>query len=369
MKNISIYHLFALFLLEVWTINSGYSLEISKVSVSDSAKGKLIRLAIKGNTNFIPDYEIKNKKLNLKFPKMVNGNIKELNRFFDIRKNNASTVFISKGNVTDVSAIEFNFSNNAIEFLLPISPIVTVEKKQVVTVNEQKPIVKFEKENLDEEYLSYLVGENKAKESFDQDKNGKRQENKGKNQLESKVLNADKVKERLGVATVDNKVTKSVFAGKDTGSFSYLLLKFSGILGIVILLFLVCIKFFKVVVQKKGKMNFFKNPNIIQVIEQNHIGPKKSIMLLKVHDQLILVSNTDSGVHFISEVSDPEQALNIAIKNADNQNFDHKVENNIVSEQNLESKIKLKDLNNLEKSSNTTAQKLKDRVSKIRSYV
>jgi hypothetical protein len=55
------------------------------------------------------------------------------------------------------------------------------------------------------------------------------------------------------------------------------------------------------------------------------------------------------------------------MKKIDHQNFDNQV--NTQEKSNVEDKVVLKNQKNLMKSKNTNAQKLKDRVSKIKSYV
>ena len=80
--------------------------------------------------------------------------------------------------------------------------------------------------------------------------------------------------------------------------------KFVASLGLILLLIYGVVLLMKKGFIKKGKLGFLSNADTISVISQNYIAPKKSLMLIRAHNQVFLVSNTETGIHPISEIKD-----------------------------------------------------------------
>ena len=93
---------------------------------------------------------------------------------------------------------------------------------------------------------------------------------------------------------------------------------------------------------KRGKLGFLNNADQISVLNQTYIAPKKSLMLIKAHNQVFLVSNTDHGIHPISEIKDAAGLLKDGEKTISGHNFDTKL-SDADEDKSIETKVKLKD--------------------------
>ncbi len=118
--------------------------------------------------------------------------------------------------------------------------------------------------------------------------------------------------------------------------------KFVAFLGFVLLLFYGLVVLFKKGVFKRTKLGFLNNTNQIEVLSQTHISPKKSLMMVKVHKQIFLLSNTENGMQFLSEIKDPMGVVKDGERIISGDNFDTSlVEKN--NDESIESKIVLKE--------------------------
>lgn len=139
--------------------------------------------------------------------------------------------------------------------------------------------------------------------------------------------------------------------------------KFAAFLGVVLLLFYVVINIMKKGFIKKGKLGFLGNTDKIMVLNQHYIAPKKSLMLIKAHNQVFLVSNTDNGIHPISEIRDVAGLIKDEEKTLAGHNFDTKLDFAEINPEN-DAKIKMKEdisESNKESSLSSYAQ-VKDRI-------
>lgn len=98
--------------------------------------------------------------------------------------------------------------------------------------------------------------------------------------------------------------------------------KFTGFLMLVIGLFFGLVNAFKKGVLRKGKLGFLNNTDVMSVLNTTYIAPKKSIMLVKVHRQVFLLSNDERGVNFLSEVRDITGLLKNGEEQVSGSNFD-----------------------------------------------
>ena len=100
----------------------------------------------------------------------------------------------------------------------------------------------------------------------------------------SKDIMKDKVSMSMAAAKTPSK--KDNFSLMEYGG------KFVAFLGLVLLLFYGLVTLMKKGFIKKGKLGFLNNAEQVSVLNQTFIGPKKSLMLVKAHNQVFLVSNT-----------------------------------------------------------------------------
>jgi len=162
---------------------------------------------------------------------------------------------------------------------------------------------------------------------------------------------------RTSLSAVGDKLKQS------TSSFSFLNYagKFVAFLGLVLLLFYGVITLFKKGVMKRGKLGFLNNTNQVQVLSTTHIAPKKNLMLIKAHRQVFLVSNTDAGIHLISEVNDVTGLIKDGEKSVAGNNFDDKLDE--ANSGDVEGKVKIKeDINVSSNSALASYMKTNDKV-------
>ena len=78
----------------------------------------------------------------------------------------------------------------------------------------------------------------------------------------------------------------------------------------------------KKVMLGKNKLGFLNNSKIVEILNTTYIAPKRQLLLVKVHDQVMLLANSESGLSFISEVKDLSNLLKNAEAEVTGSNFD-----------------------------------------------
>ena len=73
---------------------------------------------------------------------------------------------------------------------------------------------------------------------------------------------------------------------------------------------------------KKGRLGFLNSTKIVEVLSSTHVGPKKTLLLIRAHEQVFLVSSSDQGMSLISEVTDVNGLLKEGEKQVAGNNFD-----------------------------------------------
>lgn len=155
----------------------------------------------------------------------------------------------------------------------------------------------------DERYLESLLAD--SKESAPE-----------KNILKKNTVVKDEVKVSASAPERNILGTKSDFS-----LWTYIL-KFLAFLAVVLVFFYGVIFLMRKGVMKKGKLGFFNSSNIVEVLSTTHVGPKKSLLLVKAHKQVFLVSSTDKGMEFLSEITDVTGLIKNEEKEALGTNFD-----------------------------------------------
>lgn len=61
---------------------------------------------------------------------------------------------------------------------------------------------------------------------------------------------------------------------------------------------------------------------MIQVLSTTYVAPKRSLMIVKAHRQIFLVANSESGLEFLSEMTDTTGLLKEGEKEVTGTNFD-----------------------------------------------
>jgi len=77
---------------------------------------------------------------------------------------------------------------------------------------------------------------------------------------------------------------------------------------------------------KKGKLGFLNSTKIVEVLNTTYIGPKRSLLLIRAHNQIFLVGSSEKGLHMISEVDGLSGIFKDGEKEISGSNFDTNLE-------------------------------------------
>lgn len=213
--------------------------------------------------------------------------------------------------------IELTFPKIVTAVSKPVSKLkkLAVKAPKKATQKEIKKSASVTKEILNEKYLNSLV----QKEAKAKSEPIKRQDTVKTTLAANDKAPAKKPKSSISLAS---------YAGK-----------FVAFLGLVLLLFYGAVTIMKKGFIKKGKLGFLNKTDQVVVLSQTHIAPKKSLMLIQAHNQVFLVSNTDAGIHPISEINDPAGLIKNGEKIISGTNFDDSLKSSTVEDK----KFKLKE--------------------------
>lgn len=98
--------------------------------------------------------------------------------------------------------------------------------------------------------------------------------------------------------------------------------KFVGFLALVLLLFYGVVTLMKKGAFNKSKLGFLNSTKIIEVLNTTYIGPKRSMLLIRAHNQVFLVGSSEKGLHMISEIKDTNGLFKEGEKQISGSNFD-----------------------------------------------
>jgi flagellar biogenesis protein FliO len=206
----------------------------------------------------------------------------------------------------------------------------TVAKTSPTSIRKASPVAK---DLLNEDYLNSLI---------DQEKSFAANANSIKNVDKVKTTQSSQAANKATPVSVKNAKKVPLSSGKSSFSFMTYVGKFVAFLGVVLLLFYGVITLMKKGVIKKGKLGFLNKTDQVTVLSQTFIAPKKSLMLIRAHNQVFLVSNTDAGIHAISEINDVSGLIKDGEKIIAGNNFDDSL-GDADSDEKLVSKVKMKE--------------------------
>lgn len=117
----------------------------------------------------------------------------------------------------------------------------------------------------------------------------------------------------------------------DTFSIATYAGKFVAFLGVVLMFFWAVVQMMKKGMLSKGKLGFLNGSSLVSVISTTYVGPKRSLLLVKAHNQVFLVASSEAGFEFLSEVSDVPGLVKEGERFITGENFDEvqRVENRV----------------------------------------
>ncbi len=337
--------LIGFFTLMLWTLASqAYgNVEIQKMDFNQKSNMGTITVHFNGNLKDYPELKVIGKSIQVNIPNSkVKKNLERAVSFSSSLKDTQIRVYQTTPKTTRIKAllpfdiskrknqVALTIKDNRVELAFPKVKVNLKKAPKFGTIVKKKK-AKVKKEFLDESYLNSLLTIKDSK------KKKKPVDTTAKKEVIIKPMNIT-AKDK-----VSSKQAAPSFVGKE-GSFSLLEYggKFVAFLGFVLLLFYGVITLMKKGFIKKGKLGFLNNADQISVINQTYIAPKKSLMLVRAHNQVFLVSNTDTGIHPISEIRDAAGLFKEGEKALSGMNFDTNLDEANKDEK-IETKVKLKE--------------------------
>jgi len=285
------------------------------------------KLAIKymGNSVDSPELLVKNNTIEVKIPSAILT--QKISKTIEGVQITASqidreTVKILATSVTGFSGnenlVNINLKNGVVEVNFPFKS-QTARKPSIVAESKIVDILNKDAEKLDESYLEKIEKEAEIKVA----KNEVKPETKS--EVKTEIQNAtDRVSLAMSSTAKEKNAGAKVVENKENGGFSIAgyVGKFVAFLSLMILGFYGVLTMFKKGVIKKGKLGFLHSTKLVDVLSTTHVAPKKSLLMIRAHNQVFLVSNTDAGIQLISEIKDTTGIIKSSEAEVAGDNFD-----------------------------------------------
>ncbi len=237
----------------------------------------------------------------------------------------------------ELKKIIISFPKNALSHLPKISSVSKIPKVNTFlkeeTINKKKEVTekgkKKEKTALDEAYLNKIMNSDITEEDK-KEKNIKNENvvavKKANDLFYKKIKKEDKSKEKI---IKRNDITSSYI--------TKFLLFFTFVISLIAGLFYL----FKKGFLGKNKFSLLSGKKLVNIIDNTYLGPKRSLLTIKVNNQVFLLANTEAGINFISEIDEVTKALKTSESDLLGKNFDERVDDSLKDEKTT-NKIKLK---------------------------
>lgn len=122
--------------------------------------------------------------------------------------------------------------------------------------------------------------------------------------------------------TVNVQMAATERVGGEGFSMTGYIVKFLAFLGLVLLLFYGVVHLMKRGFLKKGSLGFLNSTKLVEVLNTTHLAPKRSLMLIKAHNQVFLVGSSETGLNLISEIKDVNGLIKEGERSVAGNNFD-----------------------------------------------
>ncbi len=333
--------------------------------VYEGVKGNLgsIHLKLEGLVYDSPELKVRDNLVLLSIPNSLIKNKLKKQLSLRERSDTIADIYQFSHNTVNIN-ISFPFSlkgfenkvfvkvgNDGIHLKFPLVALKTIPK---IKKASKKILVKNKTNKYNENYLDKLLKDYESNNTGNDDL------------FKDKSLNTniatDKIKDSVSI-----KQSSEIKEKKEFSLMPYIG-KFVVVLCFIIFLIYCLVALLKRGVFNKSKLNFLKKTTVLEVLQTQFIAPKKSLMLVRVHNQVFLLGNSDNGVNFLSEIDDSAGLLKRGERDISGSNFDMAINSN--KNNNEEFKLKKsvqeeKEYNeedfNLKKMLNTDVEDVEDR--------
>ena len=256
----------------------------------------------------------------LKAPELtIKGDILQVSMFnATIWPQISKKISLQKSQDTEIKGYQYDKKTVRVRAILPFA-LQGMEKRVSLTLKDDSvelhfPNKIYKRQDYDETYLNYLL-EQKKQEIQSQDKIQTTQ---------SSVSRED------GAIIEEKSFSVMTYIGKYIIFLSAILL---GIYGLVLL--------FKKRVLGKGRLGFLNDIGLVSVLNTVYLGPKRSLLLIKAHDKVLLLGNSEAGLSYLTELSDVSGLLKKGEQEIMGNNFDTTMD--VIDQKNTKDEIEEKD--------------------------
>ena len=136
--------------------------------------------------------------------------------------------------------------------------------------------------------------------------------------------------------------------------------KMMSVLALVIGIFFALVQVAKRGMFKKSGLSFLNEAKMVTVLNTTYVGPKRSLITVKVHNQVLLLAQSEAGINFLTEVKGVTELLKEGERQVSGSHFDDRMD---LAEEDAQQLSKIKVKENINESRATFKEKLTDKVS------
>jgi flagellar biogenesis protein FliO len=333
----------ALMILASLNVKAG--VKVTSVDLKTNGANGYINVALEGRSGELPDLKV--------YGKTIEITLTDAEAFNAISKNVSgahlsANVLNGKAIVKAILPYELNadgvdlgWKNKNIEIIFPRGKVTrnsvdlnVIQAKRETLRTENKVLSKVTnavpREALNEDYLNKLMREETEKAIQKKTETVVAEIKKDEVKLQQAAFAKAPVTPEE--ATLPNTTDNFSFAGYAA--------KFTVFLGLVLGLFYGVVQLLKKGVFNRGKLGFLNNTQMIQVLSTTYVAPKRSLMIVKAHKQIFLVANSETGLQFLSEMTDTTGLIKEGEMQVTGTNFDQNLGSAEVTTTEMAFKIK-----------------------------
>jgi flagellar biogenesis protein FliO len=308
-------------LVALASISAQAGVKVTSLDLTTNESNGFVNITLEGRSGELPDVKVYGKTIEITLSdaeafNAITKNVRGAQLSANVLNGKAIVKAILPYDINS-NGVDLGWKNKNIEVIFPRGKVARVETDRPATPAKPAEVKKAEKENtvlakvenavvkekLNEEYLNNLMKEETAKVEDKKD--------------EINVKQAALAKPAVAQTAAPVPAVKA-----DNFSFAGYAVKFTVFLAMVLGLFYGVVQLLKKGVFNRGKLGFLNNSQMIQVLSTTYVAPKRSLMVVKAHKQIFLVSNSENGIQFLSEMTDTTGLIKEGEKQVTGTNFD-----------------------------------------------
>lgn len=316
-------------MMAVASLSIQAGVKVTSLDLTTKGNNGFIKISVDGRSHELPDVKVNGNTIEVVLSdatqfNAISRNVKGAQLTANVLNGKAIIKTILPYEVN--KGVNLDFKNNMIEVVFPRGTVARTENERPVipkkapapaTKTDNKILAKVEasvvKETLNEDYLNKLMKEETQKAT------GSTAATTAKSEVKNDEVTVKQAAPAKNAAPATAPANKS---SSDNFSMAGYAVKFAVFLAMVLGLFYGIVQLLKKGVFSRGKLGFLNNGQMIQVLSTTYVAPKRSLMVVKAHKQIFLVSNSESGIQFLSEMTDTSGLIKEGEKIVTGTNFD-----------------------------------------------